>query len=224
MLPVLQQEEVRCLFFVTGASAGQIRGMLWYEDLFLLFLRAPAGHFEIPSEGISITNELGSREQRRGVWWHSVKQLSRLDAGGRAVFLQAARDRFGLQAFRFEEKVDPTSRRFGLLTSAELQELAAAGMTIGAHTLSHPMLSQAPIELARTEITECRTTLESALQQRVWAFAYPFGDAQSVTPRLRFVIRAKSKPVPGAQGKTVDGVLPGLKRDSPTTRFARLDP
>jgi peptidoglycan/xylan/chitin deacetylase (PgdA/CDA1 family) len=71
-----------------------------------------------------------------------------------------------------------------LLTCAELRQLASAGMTIGAHTLSHPMLSQLPVELAYAEITESRTRLESALQQRVWAFAYPFGDPQSVTPQV----------------------------------------
>jgi len=71
-----------------------------------------------------------------------------------------------------------------LLTRAELQELASAGMTIGAHTLSHPMLSQLPPELAYAEVSESRTRLESVLQKRVWAFAYPFGDPQSVTPRV----------------------------------------
>ena len=54
-----------CLFFVTGASAEESRTMLWYEELFLLFLRAPAGHFEISSEGVAIQGDLGSREQRR---------------------------------------------------------------------------------------------------------------------------------------------------------------
>jgi peptidoglycan/xylan/chitin deacetylase (PgdA/CDA1 family) len=50
--------------------------------------------------------------------------------------------------------------------------------------MSHPMLSQLAIDAARAEIVECRARLESALQKRVWAFAYPFGDAQSVTPQV----------------------------------------
>src|SRR6267378_5661845 len=47
MLPILEEEKLRCLFFVTGASAGEERGTLWYEELFLIFLRAPSGHFTI---------------------------------------------------------------------------------------------------------------------------------------------------------------------------------
>ena len=73
MLPVLQQESVKCLFFVTGASATDLRSMLWYEELFLLFLKGPVGPFAVSSEGITIRGTLDSREQRRAVWWDSVR-------------------------------------------------------------------------------------------------------------------------------------------------------
>lgn len=183
MLPVLLEECVRCLFFVTGASASESRTMLWYEDLFLLFLRAPAGNFEVSYGGVSIQAELGSVEQRRAVWWNSVKQLSRLDPDIRTAFVRFARGQLGL----LERDLDlegPVCRRFGLLTATELRELASAGMTIGAHTLSHPVLSQVSPETAFAEISGSKSTLESALNTTVWAFAYPFGDAESVTPQI----------------------------------------
>lgn len=186
MLPVLQEERVSCLFFVTGASAGELRTMLWYEEMFLLFVHGPAGPFEVSCEGVVIRGELREREQRRAVWWKSVQQLSQLDAAGRASVLRDLRITFGLGGALacLDEGNPASSRRFGLLTRPELLELAAAGMTIGAHTLSHPILAKAPPELARAEIFESRTKLESVLRQRVWAFAYPFGDAQSVTAQV----------------------------------------
>jgi peptidoglycan/xylan/chitin deacetylase (PgdA/CDA1 family) len=76
------------------------------------------------------------------------------------------------------------ARRFQLLTKVELRRLADAGMTVGAHTLSHPMLSQAPIELAWSEIAESRVRLAAALGKEVWALAYPFGSPESVTPEI----------------------------------------
>jgi peptidoglycan/xylan/chitin deacetylase (PgdA/CDA1 family) len=185
MLPVLQQESVRCLFFLTGASASQTRTMLWYEDLFLAFLQAPAGRYQIPCGEVAILCELGSREARRASWWSSVKLLSQVNADTRSLLLRACRAQLGLSEQRDRNSENAASRhRFDLLTAAELCELTAAGMTIGAHTLSHPMLSQAPPELAYTEIAESRARLEHALKQQVWAFAYPFGDAQSVTPQV----------------------------------------
>ena len=185
MLPVLQQEDLRCLFFVTGASAGDQRTTLWYEELFSVFLSAPAGEFEIVSEGVAIRVQLGLRAQRRANWWDVVKRLSGVGAEARCSFVRAAGSEFGVelpQSIGGED--DSACRRFGLLTLSELRALAAAGMTIGAHTMSHPLLSQLPLELARDEIIDCRTKLEAALETRVWAFAYPFGDAASVTPQV----------------------------------------
>jgi len=185
MLPVLQQEAVRCLFFVTGASCGEARTTLWYEDLLRLFLGAPAGRFEISSGGVTANGDVGTRTQRQAVWWKLVMQISQVDADARARFLAVAREQLGSSSWRAVDAGDSvSSRRFGLLTRSELQQLAAAGMTIGAHTLSHPMLSQMPADLARAEMVESRARLEAAVQSRVWAFAYPFGDAQSVTPQV----------------------------------------
>jgi|HubBroStandDraft_6_1064221.scaffolds.fasta_scaffold05302_6 peptidoglycan/xylan/chitin deacetylase (PgdA/CDA1 family) len=184
MLPVLQQEKVRCLFFVTGASAGEQRNMLWYEEMFLMFLRAPSRHFETSCDGVVISGELGGLEQRRGVWWDSVKRLSSVDAEIRSRFVRAMEAEFGLEAKKGIDESETMRRRFGLLTASEVRELASAGMTIGAHTMSHPVLSLAPVEIARAEIGESRIGLESVLQRRVWAFAYPFGDARSVTSQV----------------------------------------
>jgi len=183
MLPVLQQENVKCLFFVTGASAGQERLALWYEELFLIFMNAPGGPFEISCEGITIRGEMGSRDQRRSLWWSSVQHLSHVAESKRQSFLESARQRFRM----VKECSDPDSprgRRFTLLTSDEVGQLAAAGMTIGAHTMSHPILAQLPAELAWDEISECKKKLQSVTRSDVWAFAYPFGDAQSVNPSV----------------------------------------
>ena len=185
MLPILQQEGIRCLFFVTAASAGEARSMLWYEELFLLFLGAPLGAFDISSEGVSIKGEMRGPAERRAIWWDSVKGLSQLDTLRRESFLRTIRTQFASSmANKLDDRHPSFCRRFALLTSAELRELAAAGMTIGAHSLSHPILSQLPADLAYSEIAECRTKLESAVQRRIWAFAYPFGDPTSVTPSV----------------------------------------
>jgi peptidoglycan/xylan/chitin deacetylase (PgdA/CDA1 family) len=186
MLPVLQSENLKCLFFVTGASIGSTRTMLWYEELFLLFLRAPAGKFSIKADGITWVGRLQGREQRRGAWWSSVKALSALTAELRETFICAAHEYFRLERtaeFYFRTYAE-AERHFGLLTSVEVQQLAAAGMTIGAHTLSHPILSRLSPELAWREIADCRQRLQLLLQKEIWAFAYPFGDASSVSPSV----------------------------------------
>jgi len=183
MLPVLQERGVKCLFFVTGASTGETRRTLWYEDLFLVLFRAPSGPFEISCRGVKIAGELTTKETRRSVWWNAVKRLSQVDGESRTGFLEAARLAWGVNVAGQRDN-SVAAERFGLLVRDELGALLAAGMTIGAHTLSHPMLSQCPQGIARAEIVESRTRLEAALQRPVWAMAYPFGDRESVTPEV----------------------------------------
>src|SRR5436305_4436586 len=116
MLPVLRQESLKCLFFVTGGSAQDLRTSLWYEELLLIFLHAKQGSFEIDCEGIVIRGELNTPEQRRGVWWDSVKRLSAIDCAARVAFVAKLWGKFSLAA----EICDGTAasqRRFGLLTA-----------------------------------------------------------------------------------------------------------
>ncbi len=70
-----------------------------------------------------------------------------------------------------------------MLSASELPALAAAGMSVGAHTLSHPVLADTSPGLAWTEISECRRNLEQILKTTIWALAYPFGDFVTVTLR-----------------------------------------
>jgi peptidoglycan/xylan/chitin deacetylase (PgdA/CDA1 family) len=185
MLPVLREEGLKCLFFVTGASARQEASMLWYEDLYLTLLHAPVGRFRLSEAGIEIDGELSGSEQRSAIWWSAVRRLSQTDEQARQSFLRTARGYFGLKPAAETINADaPLSRRFHLLNISELKELALAGMTIGAHTMNHPVLALSPADLVRAEINESRAHLEAALGQGVWALAYPFGDRESVTPEV----------------------------------------
>ena len=67
----------------------------------------------------------------------------------------------------------------------EIVQLAADPLvTIGAHTVNHPILKKLPNEAAvRAEIEMSRSVLEAALGQRPRHLAYPVGDATSAGPR-----------------------------------------
>lgn len=73
-----------------------------------------------------------------------------------------------------------------MMRSEQVLELHRAGMQIGAHTVSHPILAKLDPDAARREIASSKETLESLLGERVTLFAYPNGkpgedyDASSV--------------------------------------------
>jgi peptidoglycan/xylan/chitin deacetylase (PgdA/CDA1 family) len=61
-----------------------------------------------------------------------------------------------------------------MMTVEELRDLVAAGFEIGAHTVTHPDLSQLDFESCLCEASESRVALERLLDVRIDTFAYPF--------------------------------------------------
>ena len=185
MVPILREEELKSLFFVTGSGLDGIPSLLWYVELYLMLMQARKSGAPIRLHGILVPEISSDRGQRRSLWLTLMRSLSRVDAATRRRFLEDAAERFGLQpSWKARYLDDPLLRnRFQLLRLPEMKQLVEEGMTIGAHTLSHPVLAEQSVELARSEIGDCRKTLEPWVGRPVWAIAYPFGDPGSVDTR-----------------------------------------
>ena len=184
MVPILQELGQSCLFFATGASADDTPSMLWYEELYMMLLDVSEPiALSLPDAGISLGPILPN--DRHSCWWNMVERLSQFDRELRRGFLDQIRDQLKLSENWREQFVqNPTlAARFLTLDAAGLRQLTAAGMSIGAHSLSHPIHARASEELAWREISGSRSVLEKVLGQTVWAFGYPFGNAATVTGR-----------------------------------------
>lgn len=62
-----------------------------------------------------------------------------------------------------------------LMDAAQVRDWLAAGHQIGAHTMTHPDLTEIPPAQAREEISASRKALEDAFGQPVEHFCYPYG-------------------------------------------------
>lgn len=184
MLPVLLEAAVRCLFFVTGPSLEETPTMLWHEQLYLLFLTGPETiRLDLPEAGVQC--EARGLPAKRELWRRLLLQLSVFDGERRREMLEKIRPQLG-QPKSWDKKYREypvLAERFLTLSRDELRQMAAAGMTIGAHTDSHPNLSQMPDHLAVRELRRNREQLEFTLGKQVWALAFPFGDPASVSAR-----------------------------------------
>ena len=73
----------------------------------------------------------------------------------------------------------------------EIAELAADPLvTIGAHTVNHPMLAKLPAKAVRSEMDLSRAVIEATLGARPSHLSYPVGDPTSAGPR-EFAIAAE---------------------------------
>ena len=95
---------------------------------------------------------------------------------------------------------------------SEVKEMQAQGIEFGSHTLTHPMLSQVPLDVARREIGESKRMLEDRLGTSVPFFCYPRGDLNEVVKRIvrDEGYRAACSTLPGLNDRRID--LFGLRR------------
>src|SRR5260221_9817255 len=71
-----------------------------------------------------------------------------------------------------------------LLSWRQLREIAEAGVTIGAHTVSHVNLASLPEDKVIREMRDCRMEIEDHIGRPVNVFAYPYGISDRRIRRL----------------------------------------
>lgn len=142
------------------------------------------------------------------LWTHEVRRrLARLREAARAELVQewsapletepfvqwmknlrlAARRRVEERLAAATPRFEPTAaerEEFELASWDELRRLDPAVVTIGSHTLTHPILPRAPAAEVECEVGESRRQLEARLQRPVEFFAYPNGDLDAVSEAI----------------------------------------
>lgn len=160
------------LYVVRGFAERTAR--LWWLELEEAIRALPRISVELPDGRFDAVagTDAEKRKAFDQLYW-------RLRKGPEAILLAAISD-LGRQA-----GIDPVALvERECLPTETLRSLAGApGVTIGAHTLSHPMLAKHPEQAARREIVEGRAWLEEALGRPVRHFAYPVGDPGSAGAR-----------------------------------------
>jgi peptidoglycan/xylan/chitin deacetylase (PgdA/CDA1 family) len=72
---------------------------------------------------------------------------------------------------------------YGPITWEQAREMGAAGVEIGSHTRTHPILTNIDDERLRRELRDSRSRLESVLDRTVELFCYPNGNSNNSVER-----------------------------------------
>jgi peptidoglycan/xylan/chitin deacetylase (PgdA/CDA1 family) len=86
------------------------------------------------------------------------------------------------------DRDNPVRGLLGVLGWPELARLSTAGWTLGAHTVTHPRLSQCDGQTLEREIAEPMEALRAHVALRDVPFAYPFGGEQDITALGRHLV------------------------------------
>jgi peptidoglycan/xylan/chitin deacetylase (PgdA/CDA1 family) len=172
-LPILTRHGLPATFFVaTGFLDG---GRMWNDTVIeaLRLCRAP----ELDLRGLA-GPELGvlglaDTAARRAAIDRVLRAIKYLPIAARLEAAQQIVERSG---------VEPS--RTLMMRSDQVRALRRAGMQVGAHTVTHPILATLDDSAARAEIGQSKHTLETLLGEPVTLFAYPNGrPGQDYSPR-----------------------------------------
>lgn len=172
-LPILRRHGAPAtLYIATDFADGD--GRLWWLELEAALARVDRVVVDLGRGDASIA--CGTPGEKASAFKEIIRSLrKRPEARLRAETLRLAR----------AAGVDETTFARDLcMRWNELLEVTADPLvTIGAHTVSHPMLASHPEEVARAEIAESRDRIAEKLGTIPAHFAYPVGDLAAAGPR-----------------------------------------
>jgi peptidoglycan/xylan/chitin deacetylase (PgdA/CDA1 family) len=160
-LPILQRHGLTSTFFVaTGFLDG---GRMWNDTVIESVRACTMATLDLTDLGLGHHSIVNSEQKGTAIGSiiQKIKYLPdarRVDLAHRLTLLAQVRPPDDL-----------------MMTSGQVRDLRRAGMQIGAHTVTHPILAVLEPQIARQEIANSKVFLKELLGEDIRLFAYPNG-------------------------------------------------
>ena len=161
--PILARHGLPATIFLVTGCVGTPE-MLWFDQLALAFKTATRRHVSLAEGRVLPLGSTAERLEALAAALHHLKRLPDADCHRRVEQL--------IRALR--PGLPERPKRF-MLTWDEVEALRGLGFSVGAHTVSHPILSRLTPDRAWREIQGSKAAIEKTLGLTVRAFAYPNG-------------------------------------------------
>lgn len=176
--PILQRFKAPATIFVTVDAVES--GTFGWHRFDSAILGTKRSELDLSGSGLGRYDLTGRRKRERAVveLHRALKKLP--DAKRQAVIAQV-----------LAEHGDPGAVERSMLCWDEVREMQGSGLvTIGAHTLSHPILTRIPHDSALAEIRDGKSRLEQETGAPVEFFAYPNGGRDDFDEEIVAMVKA----------------------------------
>ena len=175
-LPILQRHGLSATFFIaTGFLDG---GRMWNDSIIESVRHCNSALLDLAPLGLEC-HALGSDDQRRYAIASLIGQIKYRPVQERVELTELI---LRIAKVRASDSL--------MLSSEQVSAIHRAGMQIGAHTVSHPILARLNDEQALEEILGSKRQLEQLLGDRIGLFAYPNGKpGEDYVPRTVDLVR-----------------------------------
>lgn len=197
--PLLEKYEVPATFFIVSGAVNS-KEEFWWDELERIILEADQlpECFDLEIAGIQynwkIISERGNKTFNYDAEVASTLRDDRVSSPHKlymalwrilAEFTYSGKKDILCRIGQWAKESSTPRASYYPMTSDELASLAKGRLVdIGAHTVSHPLLSRLSVSDQEREIVRSKRDLEDMLNQPVSSFSYPHGDRSNETVRL----------------------------------------
>jgi peptidoglycan/xylan/chitin deacetylase (PgdA/CDA1 family) len=174
-LPILAALRLPATVFV---APGFLDGKWMFNDVVLEAVRHAPQHVKLP---VVHDVDLSSADARIAAWERIVTALKYLDPEERLRRAETLVADLGVAL-----------PRGPMMTEAQVAQLHRAGIEIGAHTMSHPILTKIDGAASLREMVDSRNRLQEMIGSPVRSFAYPNGRPLEDYDRTHVALVAKA--------------------------------
>jgi peptidoglycan/xylan/chitin deacetylase (PgdA/CDA1 family) len=175
--PVLQKYSIPATIYLIGKSM-QTGEAPWYDRIFVAI-----GAFSDPVLEVELNESreftLSNSVARAAAAWEIVCYLRSIPDVRRRKW-----------CFDFEQRLHPPALQLEgrMLNWGQVRAMQNGGVSFGAHTMTHPCVSQLNSTQLQEELVQSREGLEEGLQAAVEDFAYPFGKSSDCSATAEAVL------------------------------------
>jgi peptidoglycan/xylan/chitin deacetylase (PgdA/CDA1 family) len=200
--PILKRRGLPATIFLATGRIGS-DDPFWWDRAAYLFDHTEVAAAELPFLGPS---ELGGSERRRTVMKSWNEAAKTVPDGERLDGLRALEDALAVEV--------PSAAFAGMhLSWSHVKEMHDNGISFGAHSLTHPILSRLPEADAAAEIAGSVERIHDELGDRPLSFAYPNGGDRDFTPANQETLRRQGVAVAFALSTGPSARLGAVRRD-----------
>lgn len=180
--PLLREAEAPATIFITTGNIDSPTEF-WWDRLERVILRSTdlPDRLRIQRDGVLHEWQIsGEDEVRQTSYRQLLRFLRDMSPTDRATYLDE------IEQWAGEKPAQPSHRvEYRTMKTGEICELADSPyIELGAHTITHPLLSRLPSEEQSREIMGSKDQLAKLISRPVRYFSYPFGDYNDASVKI----------------------------------------
>ena len=176
-LPVLKSHDVPGVFFITSGFLDSGR-LAWWDEIAWMVRRSSKDRMDLSQRWLAEPLSLQADHRDDGIQ-RLLRRYYRLDGSETDAFMDELADATGAGRAPDGLGVDQW------MDWDNVRSMHSSGMSIGAHTVTHPVLSRLSSDDQNLEICESRLRLEHELGIPVSALSYPVGNREAFNDTTR---------------------------------------